>query len=57
MDTTGKVVIIYNNHHSINKVDKFSKAAEDIIDSKMSIVFPYCDNFKLSQEKQKLIML
>lgn len=50
MDTIGKVVIICNNHHSINKVDKFSKAAEDTIDSKMSTVFPYVANKNLQNK-------
>ena len=44
MDTICKVVIICNNHHSINKVDKFSKAAEATIDIKISIIFTYAAN-------------
>lgn len=56
MDTIGKVVIICNNHHLINKVDKFSKAAEDTIDSKMSTVFPYAANKNLQNKFLKICL-
>lgn len=50
MDTICKVVIICNNHQSINKADKFNKAAEATIDSKMSIIFPYAANKNLQNK-------
>ena len=55
MDTICKVVIICNNHQSINKADKFNKAAEATIDSKMSIIFPYAANKNLQNKLKETI--